>query len=911
LETDAMRCPGFRSTSLAAVSAVALALVSINHPVVSAAVDQSFEPYRFLTCEANRVYAWHGFIWLGTNQGLYRCLPNGSELSKINTSQIFCFCQENKDLLVGASGNLFRLTPPGNTAVPDGIWGGEMPYNVKCLSVTHDALWIGTDGDGLFRRQGQGEPRSVIFPKSSEALLELGASVVGSIASLQGGGPLVAASTVTPGRFTRSVNVNCLLNVGTHLWVGTDWGLYRVDVDQLVADAPKVSVSVFALHEYGGSLWYATVKTVVQPDDPGQVRRILPDEQVDEVVPGPETGHVWRFEEAGGALWVAGERGLFRCRAGVKPLLEKSKLIPEGVKDITEVTDLCHSEDAFWVASKSGLYRLEGANGGGWNPNIHITWRWYIPYFTGGTLVLPVNLNNYGRRTNPDLVQLHVLKDDGLVQPDPKVVPAKDGFQVNIDAVSFGLHRFAIQAEDLYGLNGNLSEQVYVIAVPFWPSVVVLVMFSGAATIAAWTALVKMFRGVLVTIGLAEWQFEPDKQALTQNLTVLNDGPIGPWEVVDQGGRPHTFDPLPPGKQIFPDLFGIRRSGDTVLIWVGEKAFLCPWAKSFSDGLFGREKRTVAGQLALNKLGHPGPPAAPVTFAGIACLAPGGGEGCENQKQNPLRGLDELRAKKISSGFRRILEWKQRWRFGRRLVRYFKGAGWQPHTLCDLFEERFHLWGAAIFRFPSPAQARTAATTYDFFDALRGADIVHVHAHGSAGGAGLCLSDGPVTATDLNLVLPFLRCRLLVLSACEVGTLSAGVASFVYPLVQRGVRVVAATEEVDQRANITFFLSFYASLFPRWLSHGRTIGTALRDAGKACDAGAGSDEFSKQDWKPGIDSIVLYGDPTTNLRFKLTFHRWLEALKQACIWVRLTCHNWLGALERAGIWLLGRWRAEK
>jgi CHAT domain-containing protein len=199
----------------------------------------------------------------------------------------------------------------------------------------------------------------------------------------------------------------------------------------------------------------------------------------------------------------------------------------------------------------------------------------------------------------------------------------------------------------------------------------------------------------------------------------------------------------------------------------------------------------------------------------------------------------------------------------------------------DLIAERFGAWGGSVISLG--ADARTAARAYHFFTALRQADIVHAHAHGGAKQCqsdvgpqtfpGLCFHDRLFTVTDLDPIWSQIRCRLLVLSACRAGQLTAGPQSFVYPLVRHGVKVVAASEDINAIAAIVFFDAFYKSLFPRIMASG-TLANAMRDGGKACYAEGGN--LLRGEWGT-IASMTIYGHPKTVLHFRLR-RSWLRRL---------------------------------
>jgi len=100
----------------------------------------------------------------------------------------------------------------------------------------------------------------------------------------------------------------------------------------------------------------------------------------------------------------------------------------------------------------------------------------------------------------------------------------------------------------------------------------------------------------------------------------------------------------------------------------------------------------------------------------------------------------------------------------------------------DSIGRLFDGWGAAT---TIPAHD---ADSGDLTAALETCDVVHAAIHASSDG--LFLRDGLMRAQRLKN--PALRCRLLVLSACDAGDVSLPEA-FLWSVLRKGVNVIAAT----------------------------------------------------------------------------------------------------------------------
>jgi HEAT repeat protein len=189
------------------------------------------------------------------------------------------------------------------------------------------------------------------------------------------------------------------------------------------------------------------------------------------------------------------------------------------------------------------------------------------------------------------------------------------------------------------------------------------------------------------------------------------------------------------------------------------------------------------------------------------------------------------------------------------------GRGFAPlHNLAiealnvqTIFEE----WGAEVSQTAS-------ALAVDFLQALQTSDIVHVAAHATP--SSVEFLDRAATAADLAAhALADVRCRFLVLSACEAGQVGREASSLVFELIRAGVNTVAANAPVDTVVCKAFLEEMYAAMLPRRRGEGTSIADAIRTASSCCEIRFGA--FSHQDWTTTVNAFILYGDPTLRLVF--------------------------------------------
>lgn len=169
----------------------------------------------------------------------------------------------------------------------------------------------------------------------------------------------------------------------------------------------------------------------------------------------------------------------------------------------------------------------------------------------------------------------------------------------------------------------------------------------------------------------------------------------------------------------------------------------------------------------------------------------------------------------------------------------------------------FQKWGAHVSEL-SPA------VTVDFIEALRSSDIVHVAAHATLNS--IEFADRASDADDLTPdVLKSMRCRMLVLSACDAGRLVAGARSTVFELIRAGTNVLAASAAVDTVVCRAFLEEMYHAMLPMRKAENVAVADAVRIASSRCATRFAS--FIDRDWTSTVDAFVLYGDPSLHLSF--------------------------------------------
>jgi hypothetical protein len=150
----------------------------------------------------------------------------------------------------------------------------------------------------------------------------------------------------------------------------------------------------------------------------------------------------------------------------------------------------------------------------------------------------------------------------------------------------------------------------------------------------------------------------------------------------------------------------------------------------------------------------------------------------------------------------------------------------------------------------------------DLLAALRNADVVHVAAHATL--SEIELEDGSFTAAWLpDEILDQVRCRLVILSACEAGRTSPDRSSVAWALIRAGVNLIGSTEPLDDTVARRFFPMLYERFLPVRAGEGPALAEAIRHA--SIDFAAAFATCANTAWRDYLNLLVLYGNPNLRL----------------------------------------------
>jgi len=620
-----------------------------------------------------------------------------------------------------------------------------------------------------------------------------------------------------------------VIEVEGELWLGTLSGIYRWSKDRAESPRPfcepgpncplsrDIKRTVEALAFVDSTLWIGS--------DAGLHRWRPGAPQVEEVkIDGEE---VSALRDTPSTLWVGTELGLYR-------LDKKSGEVTKLPLATDEVNALFVTGSTLWVGAERGLFAISGL-GTEWKAGVGFTRRLTSSYQPDQPISIRWKIEDFGGRTTAALVEQRVIVRDegGRIVGQPALVPRQahigEGvYEIPLDPLSReGGYSVEVEAKDLLGAVARSGQMAFEVARPRASRWLLLAAGLGVLVI-LFTASVQLRRRVLILLG-RRWRFVGGGCDFEVTVEPLDEeaeaGAERRVRIVSK--RSDRADPNPvrffvsPGEgwpPASPKLGDLKyEQGSLLHVAVDEWAFRWPWAHVLAGerGAWGSgAEAVVAGQLALT------PPREQrlhsygrrVVFAGLSCERPaGGGETLHD-------------------------------------VPYEVGV----------VAETFRAWGAVV-------TTREQADVASCVEALRESDVLHVASHASL--SGVELADRRMTTADLTEdLLRVVRCRLVVLSACDAGRIEDRNSSFVFRLVCAGVNVLAATNPVDSAVCVAFFQEFYRALLPGRSVGGVRIADAIRTASAACARRFdGHDDY---DWRQDVNSFILYGDPS--LRLELT-----------------------------------------
>jgi signal transduction histidine kinase len=275
-------------------------------------------------------------------------LPSDWVISLWEDRELNLWCGTGAGLVVVRPNNLETVSPPDN-------WKNRPVLSV--LPAQNGALWVGTEGAGLYRLQNGGwtnfySDQGIRNPYVWSLALD-GAGKVW--AGTWGGGLFaekVDAFNVAPGLENFQPPMPALLFVGNELWIGTPAGASRYRAGKLeqfneVAGTPFGDVRAMA-QDKTGALWFGTAGSGVVFLRDGNLRRFKKSDGL-----SSDDIECLHFADDG-ALWVGTfGGGLNRFKDGKFSVISRDQGLPNNVIGHIE----SDGRGFFWMSSYGGILR--------------------------------------------------------------------------------------------------------------------------------------------------------------------------------------------------------------------------------------------------------------------------------------------------------------------------------------------------------------------------------------------------------------------------------------------------------------------------------------------------------------------------------------------------------------------------
>ena len=307
-----------------------------------------------------------GALWAGTWGGLarfdgfeFRVHDRGTSPLISDNGMLALTATAEGGLVVGMQGGqVLGVTGTSVAAITgpqEGIAG-----NVLAIHAGPDALWIGVEGDGLWRwRQGRleriGDPRldrptTVLSLAAGRDGSVLAGTSLGAFRIPADGGPALALVEAAPDAPAgRSVFGVAEAADGT-LWIGTDREVSRRDPAGGWRRLAEVAVQTMVL-DRGGRVWVGTAASGVLRIHGDLVERLdrrqgLPDDRVRAIL-----------EDGAGGVWLGTNGGLVVLRdLPFRGITARQGLAGDYVRSVLELPD-----GRALVAGSGGLFEVDGA----------------------------------------------------------------------------------------------------------------------------------------------------------------------------------------------------------------------------------------------------------------------------------------------------------------------------------------------------------------------------------------------------------------------------------------------------------------------------------------------------------------------------------------------------------------------
>lgn len=320
---------------------------------------------------ANFMETSGGVLVGGTSSdGLWLVFPGSTNTLSTNTLQmhfthtnglpsdwVISLCEDRERNLWCGTGAGLAMVRPNNieTISPPDKWKGRPVLSV--LPAPDGALWIGTEGAGLYRRQdGDWKNFDSAQGLRNPYIWSLAADGAGKIWAGTWGGGLFKqtddAFDYAPGLTNFLVPMPALLFVGDDLWVGTPEGAARYKNGKLtrfkeIAGQPFGDVRAI-VRDASGALWFGTAGGGLVRLQNDNFRRFKKSD-------GLSSDFIECLHFAGnGALWIGTfGGGLDRFKDGKFSVINRQQGLPNGVVGHIEADQF----GFFWMSSYAGILR--------------------------------------------------------------------------------------------------------------------------------------------------------------------------------------------------------------------------------------------------------------------------------------------------------------------------------------------------------------------------------------------------------------------------------------------------------------------------------------------------------------------------------------------------------------------------
>jgi len=256
----------------------------------------------------------HNF-WIGTQTGMLRLTRSPVSIAAFPTpsdSDFGTIYQDRDGSFWAASAQLFQWKD--GAFVPKRLPGSSGVHVRNVFRDRSEALWLGTDGSGLFRIAGAQTAHLSTLNSFIRAIVQAhdGSMWVGTDGGLnhivmENGKWTIHTYDAGSGLVYPSIRALLIDHAGD-LWVGTDRGINHVRGDSFLNDpwiAPLAQMKVWAIHEdSSGSLWFGTRDNGLYRLREGKLAHFTAED-------GLASNAIYEIlEDSEGHLWMSGANGI-------------------------------------------------------------------------------------------------------------------------------------------------------------------------------------------------------------------------------------------------------------------------------------------------------------------------------------------------------------------------------------------------------------------------------------------------------------------------------------------------------------------------------------------------------------------------------------------------------------------------